>query len=251
MSRVLGPTLGGFAMALVGVAGNFFLNGLSFLAVIIALSQIRYTRVAAPGEGRLWLKLKQGFSYIFSREEMSSLVMLVSIGSLLAIPYLTFIPYFAREVLHTDERGFGVLMACAGVGAFLGAGTIANMRHMKQRGRFVVRAGIGSFIAIFCFTFSRSFYLSGALLMLVGFCMVLMVATISASLQHLTDDNMRGRVMSIYSTAFLGLPPVGCLIAGSLTHLFTTAHVIAGMEVVGALAILWVFATRRALRELD
>ena len=81
--------------------------------------------------------------------------------------------------------------------------------------------------------------------------MVLMVATISASLQHLTDDHMRGRVMSIYSTAFLGLPPVGCLIAGSLTHLFTTPHVIAGMEVIGALAILWVFATRRALRELD
>ena len=144
-----------------------------------------------------------------------------------------------------------MLMACSGVGAFFGASTIAYMRHIKQRGRFVVRAGMGCCAMIFCFTFSRSFYLSGALLALVGYCMVLMVATISASLQHLTDDHMRGRVMSIYSTAFLGLPPIGCLIAASLTRIFTASHAIAGMQVAGMGALLCVFATRRGLRELE
>ena len=127
MSRVLGPTLGGFAMAIFGVAGNFFLNGLSFLAVLIALTRIRYTEPAAPAEGHLWEKLKQGFIYVFRHSAMSSLVLLVAIGSLLAIPYLTFVPYFARDVLGSDEPGLGVLMACSGAGAFLGAITIASL----------------------------------------------------------------------------------------------------------------------------
>lgn len=245
MSRVLGPTLGGFAMAVVGAAGNFFLNGLSFLAVILALTQIRYTRAAPPGEGHLWSKLKQGFSYVAGREQMASLVMLAGIGSLLAVPYITFIPYFDRDILHSDERGLGTLMACAGVGAFFGALTIAHLGKTALQRRFVMSSGMGLFIAIFGFSFSRSFFLSGLLLMLVGYCMICLVATINSSLQHLADDARRGRVMSIYSTAFFGLPPIGCLIAGALTHFFTLPHVIAGMEVVGMAAFLWVFATRK------
>jgi len=215
MSRVLGPTLGGFAMAAVGVAGNFFLNGLSFLAVIIALTQIRYKEQITPGEGHFLLKLKQGFTYVFGREEMSSLVLLVSIASLLALPYLVFVPYFARDVLHSDERGLGILMACSGIGSFFAAGTIAYLGKVGRRGRFVVGAALGFFAAIIAFTFSRSFALSGGLLMLAGFFMIMMVATINALLQHLSDDYMRGRVMSIYSTAFLWVPPIGSLIAGS------------------------------------
>jgi MFS family permease len=140
MSRVLGPTLGGFAMALIGVAGNFFLNGLSFLAVLLALTRIRYIEPAAQPEGHLWEKLKQGFAYAFRHSAMSSLILLVAIGSLLAIPYLTFVPYFARDVLGTGEPGLGILMACSGAGAFLAAHTIATHMHIRQRGLFVVRA---------------------------------------------------------------------------------------------------------------
>jgi MFS family permease len=251
MSRVLGPTLGGFAMAAVGEAGNFFLNGLSFLAVIIALTQIHYAPQAPPGEGHLWLKMKQGFAYVFAHEQMLSLVLLVSIASLLAVPYLVFVPYFARDVLHSDERGLGILMAFSGVGAFFGAGTIAYLGKVARRGKFVFRAALGFFGAIIGFTFSRSFALSGVLLMLAGYCMVLMVATINALLQHLAEDSMRGRVMSIYSTAFLGFPPIGSLIAGLLARGISAPHAIAGMGVVGIAGAVYVFATRKALRVLD
>jgi len=251
MSRVLGPTLGGFAMAAVGVAGNFFLNGLSFLAVIIALTQIHYKEEIAPGEGHFLLKLKQGFAYVFAREEMSSLVLLVSIASLLALPYLVFVPYFARDVLHSDERGLGILMACSGIGSFFAAGTIAYLGKVGRRGRFVVGAALGFFAAIIAFTFSRSFALSGGLLMLAGFFMIMMVATINALLQHLSDDYMRGRVMSIYSTAFLGLPPIGSLIAGSLARVVSAPHVIAGMVALAFVATIVVYGKRNALRELD
>jgi MFS family permease len=251
MSRVLGPTLGGFAMALFGIAGNFFLNGLSFLAVLVALTQIRYVEPAVRQEGRLWEKLKQGFAYVFRHAEMSSLVLLVAIGSLLAIPYLTFVPYFARDVLGGGEPALGLLMACSGAGAFLGAITIAYVTALRRRGLFVVRASVGLFAAIIAFTFSRNFYLSGFLLTVAGYCMIISVATINSLLQHLAEDHMRGRVMSIYSTAFLGLPPIGCLIAGSMAHIVGAPHAIAGMSALALVGSLGVYLGRRGLRELD
>jgi len=274
MSRVLGPTLGGFAMAIFGVAGNFFLNGLSFLAVLIALTRIRYTEPVppqadhsvppqadhsnSPQEGQLlpragglWEKLKQGFAYVYRHPSMSSLVLLVAIGSLLAIPYLTFVPYFARDVLGSDEPGLGILMACSGAGAFLGAITIASVMRIRRRGLFVVRALAGFYAAIIAFTFSRNFYFSGLLLTVAGYCMIISVATINSLLQHLAEDQMRGRAMSIYSTAFLGLPPIGCLIAGSMAHVIGAPLAIAGMSALALLASLGVYLRREGLRELD
>ncbi|HEY7404998.1 MAG TPA: MFS transporter [Candidatus Angelobacter sp.] len=290
MSRVIGPTLGGFAMALVGEAGNFFLNGLSFLAVLVALTRINYHEPAAQSEsdlwgsrsdgsaprtdgagapragapwasrigsiptprpGHFWEKMKEGFAYVFAHAGMSSLILVVAIGSLLAIPYLTFVPYFARDVLGSDEPGLGILMACSGAGAFLGALTIASFTHIRRRGVFVVRAAAVFYLAIIAFTFSRNFYLSGFFLALAGYCMIVSVATVNSLLQHLAADQMRGRVMSIYSTAFLGLPPIGCLVAGSLTHLFSAAHVIAGMTALALLGSLGVYWKREGLRELD
>jgi MFS family permease len=251
MSRVIGPTLGGLAFARVGAAGNFLLNGLSFLAVIFVLTRFHYPPRTAPPEGRLWHKLLQGFDYVFHHPVMSPLVILTAIASLLAVPYLVFVPYFARDVLHSDAAGLGVLMACSGVGAFFGAVTIAYLMKIHRRGHFVVRAGVGFFLSIILFTFSRVFLLSGLLLAAAGYFMIIMVATVNSLLQHLAEESMRGRVMSIYSTAFLGLPPIGCLIAGLLARGITPAHGIAGMCTVALVASLATFAMKKGLRELD
>lgn len=256
MSRVLGPTLGGFAMAVfgggtIGAAGNFFLNGLSFLAVIVALTQIRYPARNAPPEGHLWDKLKQGFQYVFTHGHMAPLIVMTAIASLLAVPYLVFVPYFARDILHSGEEGLGLLMACSGAGAFCGAVTIASVSRIHRRGVFVVRSGVGFFISIILFTFSRYFWLSGFMLMAAGYFMVVMIATVNSLLQHLAEESMRGRVMSIYSTAFLGLPPIGSLVAGLFSRVMTPAHVIAGMSALGMVGGLAVFAASRDLREMD
>jgi MFS family permease len=251
MSRVIGPMLGGFAMALVGEGGNFFLNGLSFLAVIVALTRIRYPHRGQLPEGHLWGKLKQGFTYTFNHGQMSPLVALTAITSLLAIPYLVFVPYFARDLLHTGERGLGILMACSGLGAFIGAVTIAYAGQMHRRGYVVVRFGVACYAAIILFTFSRNFWLSGLLLALAGYSMVLTIATVNALLQHLAEESMRGRVMSIYSTAFLGMPPIGSLVAGLLARIVTPAHAIATMSALALLATWAVFAGNEELRELD
>jgi predicted MFS family arabinose efflux permease len=216
-----------------------------------AIEKLRLGPLRAARNIGIWPKMKEGFAYVFNHPEMSSLIFLVAIGSLLAIPYLTFVPYFARDVLHTTESGLGLLMACSGAGAFLGAITIASLTRHQRRGRFVLRGSIGLFTAIMAFTFSRNFYLSGLLLMVAGYCMIITVATINSLLQHLAADHMRGRVMSIYSTAFLGLPPIGCLVAGSLSHLFTAPHVIAGMSSLAFGGSLAVYVHREGLRGLD
>jgi len=251
MSRVLGPTLGGLAMARVGVAGNFLLNGLSFLAVIFVLTQIRYPRRHSPPEGHFLQKLHQGFAYVSSHKVMAPLVVVTGIASLLTIPYLVFVPYFARDVLHSDETGLGVLMACSGVGAFFGAVTIAYLTKIRRRGTFVLRAGMGLFLSVILFTFSRSFLLSGLLLAAAGYSMIMMVATVNSLLQHLAEESMRGRVMSIYSTAFLGLPPIGSLIAGLLARRITPAHAIAGMSALALVGCWTVYLSKKGLRELD
>ncbi|MGH9668924.1 MAG: MFS transporter, partial [Terriglobales bacterium] len=169
-SRVVGPTLGGFAMAWLGVAGNFFLNGASFLAVIFALRRIHYPPPEPDdGSATMWQKLADGFRYVYDRREMTTLITLVGLASTFGIPYLMFIPLFARDILHVRETGLGRLMAFSGLGAFFGAGTIAYLGRVKRRGRFVVSAAVVFFVAIILFTFSRSFALSSALLMVVGY----------------------------------------------------------------------------------
>jgi hypothetical protein len=123
--------------------------------------------------------------------------------------------------------------------------------RIRRRGLFVVRALVGFYAAIVAFTFSRNFYLSGLLLTVAGYCMIISVATINSLLQHLAEDHMRGRAMSIYSTAFLGLPPIGCLIAGSMAHVIGAPLAIAGMSALALMASLGVYLRREGLRELD
>jgi MFS family permease len=251
LSRIIGPTLGGLAMAAVGVAGNFFLNGLSFLAVLFALGRMRYPEREAPPEGHLWDKLKEGFAYVHASPIMRPMIIITGITSLLAVPFLTFVPYFARDILHTSARGLGLLMACTGLGAFLAAITLAWVGKLRQRGSFVIRMAAAFFVSIILFTFSHSFLVSGLLLAATGYFMIMLAATINTLLQHLAADHMRGRVMSIYSTAFLGLPPLGCLIAGSLSHLFYAPHVIAGMCSLAIGGRLAVYVNKEGWRVLD
>ena len=253
LSRVLGPMLGGFAMAWFGIAGNFFLNGLSFLAVLFALSRIKYPAPGTDdGSATMWQRLAEGFRYVFEKREMLGLVSLVGLASTFGISYLVFIPLFAREILRVDERGFGLLMACSGLGSFLGAATLAYTGgSARRKGKFVVRSGVVFFSAITVFSLSRNFYLSAAMLMVVGFAMILMVATVNALLQHLAKEEMRGRVMSIYATAFLGFAPIGSLIAGSLAGMVTAPYAIAGMSLFALVATVSLYFGMPELRRLD
>ena len=251
MSRILGPTVGGFAMAWMGASGNFFLNGLSFLAVIFALWQMHYPAQTAVPEGSWWKRLLDGFRYVFGDPRPKVLVLQVAVCGLLGIPYLSFIPFFARDILHRDARGLGLLMAFSGLGAFLGALTIAYFGKPQRRGKVIMVCGVIFYSSILAFTFSTSFFLSAFMQTLAGYFLIIMVAIINTRLQLLAPDELRGRAMSIYATAYLGLPPIGSFLAGSLSRWVSAPHAIAAMAAAGLIAFLLIFASHKDLWELD
>lgn len=251
LSRILGPTLGGYAMAWFGIAGNFFLNGFSFLAVLWSLFRMRYPEERRERHVSVWRSLHDGIAYVRRSSEMSAIVMLIASASLLLLPFITFIPYFAKNVLHTGARGLGLLMACSGIGALLAAAVIAYLGRIRWRGRVIVFCGLFVMVAVIVFCYSRIFALSAAMSFCEGFGMIISLSTVNVTMQQLSSDEMRGRVMSIYATSFLGLPPVGCLLIGELSRHMPAEHAIAAMTAMAMACYLGFYATSRSLRELD
>ncbi len=251
MSRILGPTLGGYAMALLGVAGNFFLNGVSFLAVLWALTRIRYPEERPARHESMWASLQGGFTYLRSEPQMLVLVWMTVVVSFLGIPFITFIPYFAKVQLQAGASGLGWLLASSGTGAVLGAVTVAAMGVLRHRGAVVTVGGVVFFAAIIGFCYSHSFALSEFLALFEGYSAILMISSFNVSIQHLSSDEMRGRIMSIYATSFLGLPPVGALLAAVLSRHIPTGHALAMMAGLAALIFVGIYAFSRPLRELD
>jgi predicted MFS family arabinose efflux permease len=251
MSRILGPTLGGYAMVAFGVAGNFFLNALSFLAVLVALMRICYPdEVLLKHEG-LVASLGSGFRYVRSRPQMSVLISMMAVASFLNIPFLTFIPYFAKIQLRAGESGLGLLLAASGAGAVLGAATVAWKGSMRYRGRIIAFCGAAVMAIVVVFCYSQSFWLSECCMFFEGFGMILTISAVNVAMQHLSSDAMRGRVMSIYATCFLGLPPLGALMAGELSRHIPTGHALALMAGISSLAFLGFYLVSPSLRALD
>jgi|HubBroStandDraft_5_1064220.scaffolds.fasta_scaffold11438_3 MFS family permease len=251
MSRIVGPSLGGYAMALVGVAGNFFLNGLSFLAVLWALMRIQYPEEKPARHESMWCSLRAGFMYLRGERQMLVLVWMTAVVSFLGIPFLTFIPYFAKVQLHAGETGLGWLMACSGLGAVLGAVTVAARGVIRHRGAVLTGCGVVFFLAIIGFSYSHVFALSECLAFCEGSSGILMISCFNVSIQHLSSDEMRGRIMSIYTMGFLGLPPLGALVAGELSRHIPTGHALAMMAGLAAVIFVAIYAGSPALRELD
>jgi cyanate permease len=176
---------------------------------------------------------------------------MTAVVSFLAMPFITFIPYFAKIQLGAGETGLGWLLACSGTGSVLGALTIAVLGNIRRRGPVLTLTGIVFFLAIAGFSESRNLFLSEGLAFIEGFNGILMISCFNVSLQHLSSDAMRGRIMSIYTTSFLGLPPLGSLMAGELSRHMPTGHVLALMAALATLMFIAVFLWSRPLRELD
>ena len=259
MSRILGPTLGGYAMAAFGMAGNFFLNGLSFVAVLLALTRLKFPDEVHQRHEGLLDSLISGFRYVRSIPEMYVLMWMITVSSFLSIPFLTFIPFFAKNQLHVGESGLGLLLAASGTGAVLGAATVAWLGSkssggsggLRHRGRIIAFCGAGVMAVVVVFCYSQSVALSEVCMFMEGFGMILTISGVNVAMQFLSSDAMRGRVMSIYGTCFLGLPPLGALLAGELSRHIPTSHALAAMSGISSLAYLGFFAFSKPLRDLD
>jgi MFS family permease len=220
LSRIIGPTIGGLLFGVIGIAGCYYLNSASFLAVIAALwaMRLRPRQSRAKRNARtMWLQLIAGVRYVRKRPRVQALLGIAAMISLCGLPYLIFLPVFARDVLGRDAAGLAQMWAATGAGALLSALMMASaLSNSRRRGRMLLAANIFFGLAIVAFSLTRNFALSCLWLALVGGGMVGITTTVNTLLQFLVRDKMRGRVMSMYALAFLGLPPVGGLLIGLL-----------------------------------
>jgi MFS family permease len=219
LARVVGPAVGGLVLASLGATWCFALNGLSFGAVLIALAGMRLPEQAnVLHSGRLMSQVGVGLRYVRQHKEIRAIVALVAVSGLFGMSYAVLLPAYAVDILHVGEAGLGGLNAAVGVGALFGALIVATLSRSQRKG---IQLAAGSFIfpaALICFAFSRSFAWSSFFLALAGFGFVSQNSTSNTIVQSLVPDDLRGRVMGIYSLMFFGSTPFGSLLAGSVAQ---------------------------------
>ena len=217
-ARLAGPTLAGFIVAALGEGMCFLINSISYLAVIASLLLMRTTPRVTPQKTPALLQLKNGLQYAFGFTPIKYIILLLSIVSLTAIPYMVLMPIFAKDILHGGPRTLGFLMGFAGIGALIGAIYLASRRTVLGLGRIIVIATSLFGTSLIAFSFSRTLWLSEVLILLAGLGMIIHMAASNTILQTIVSDDMRGRVMSLYTTAFMGIMPFGSLLAGGLAN---------------------------------
>jgi MFS family permease len=217
LSRVVGPAIGGFSIAMVGIAGNYYLNSLSYLAVIIPLLFIRPKHIheLKAKQQSIWRDLGVGLSYTRKLPLLQLVLLLQFLIGFLVFPYTTLLPIFARDIFHSGATGLGILNAAAGAGALLGAVLVVLFsQRMERSQRILITLCVVGGITCLAFALSHNLQVAMLLLILLGSCTVASTTVTNTTVQITTPEDMRGRVLSIWVLVNFGLAPFGTLVAG-------------------------------------
>jgi len=214
-ARVIGPSIAGILVASIGEGWCFAANSISYIAVIVGLLLMHVNR--APVETLRvspFEHIVEGFRFVWDTGPIRALLLLLGLVSLVAMPYSVLMPIFAAKILHGNARTLGVLMGATGVGALGGALTLASRSGVKGLGRWVAIAcaSFGTFLILFAL--SRWYFLSVAMLVPVGFAMMVQMASSNTLIQAMVPDRLRGRAMAVYSMMFMGMAPIGSFLSG-------------------------------------
>jgi MFS family permease len=217
-ARILGPAVAGITVAAIGEGWCFFANGVSYIAVIVGLLLMTVTP-RARGRGRSGLhSLVEGFHWVARTGPIRALLLLLGLVSLTGMPYMVLMPIFADRILHSGARGLGLLMGASGVGALIGTLALAARHGVSGLGRWVMLAAMGFGTSLVLFSMSHTFWLSMLLVMPAGFSMILQMASSNTLIQTMVPDELRGRVMAVYSMMFMGMAPFGALLSGAIAQ---------------------------------
>lgn len=218
-ARVMGPAAAGLIIGYFGISTCFYINALSYLAVIFSLLRMTFSGYKKDTvTGGFKEKILEGLRFIKGEPKVYTFIFLVAIVSISGIPYITLMPVFARDILKIGPTGLGLLMSSAGVGAFLGAVSLAFRPNIKKKGLLVTSAGVIFSLSLIIFSLSKILWLSLSMLFLAGWGMISLMATVNSLLQISSPDDLRGRVMSVFGLVFLGTAPIGNLIIGWMAH---------------------------------
>ena len=242
-ARIVGPAIAGILVAAVGEGWCFLGNSVSYVAVLTSLLAMKIAPTVRRELKSPFTEIKEGFTYVATTPPIRALLLMLGLVSLAGTPYAVLMPVFANDLLGGDSGTLGFLMGCSGIGALAAALTLASRKHVFGLGKWVAAACTGLGASLIAFSFSRSVPLSALVLVPVGFSMMTEMASSNTLVQAMVPDQLRGRVMSVYSMMFMGLAPIGSLLAGTAAGIIGPAQTVA---VGGAICVIGgiVFATR-------
>jgi MFS family permease len=217
-ARLVGPSVAGLLIAVVGEGYCFLLDGISYIAVIASLLAMSLVPWAPRPHASVRSELREGWDYVRGFRPIWYILMLLSLISLVGMPYTALMPIFAGSILHGGAHTFGFLMGASGVGALIGAVSLAARRSVLGLGRMIAVTAAGFGASLVAFAASHQLWLSLLLLVVTGFTFMQQMAASNTILQTISEDEKRGRVMSFYSMAFQGVAPFGSLIAGAVAN---------------------------------
>ncbi len=228
-SRIVGPAVAGILVATVGEGWCFFINAASYLAVIAGLLMMGTYLPTQQAHGRSALsEIAEGFAFAVGKAPIHTLLVLLGILSLIGMPFAVLMPIFADQILHSGAQGLGWLMGATGIGALAGALILATRRSVRGLGRWVAFSAAAFSVSLVLFGYSRWFWVSLATMLLTGFAMMIEMGSSNTLIQSMVPDNLRGRIMAMYSMMLLGMAPIGALLAGILADRFGAPLTVAG-----------------------
>jgi predicted MFS family arabinose efflux permease len=219
MARLLGPALGGIVIAGFGEGYCFLIDGISYLAVIASLLMMRLNIAAIKREATSMLEqLKEGWAYVSGFAPVRTILLLFAIVSLMGMPYTVLMPIFAGRILKGGPHTPGFLMGAVGIGALISGVSLAVRKTVLGLGKMIPIAAAMFGAGLILFSMSRVLWLSMILMLITGFGMMQQMAASNTIIQTIVPEDKRGRVMSYYTMAFVGMAPFGSLLAGALAH---------------------------------
>lgn len=223
--RLAGPSLAGLVIGWFGEALCFVINALTYVVVIITFLMIRVTPGQRPAShSPMWHDLREGIAYAWSSVPIRLLLMLLMLMGLCATPYITLMPALVRDVLQGDAGQMGFLVSAGGLGAVAGTLYLASRTNVRGLIRLLTYASLAAGIALMLLAWSERVWLALPLLAVIGFGILVTAVSVNMILQTIVDDDKRGRVMSFYTVAFLGIAPFGSLVAGALAEVIGVAY---------------------------
>ncbi|MBV8115185.1 MAG: MFS transporter [Silvibacterium sp.] len=250
LARLIGPSLAGIVIAATNEGWCFFIDGISYIAVIVSLLLMR-VRVdeARRTADSMFAQMREGWNYVSTFIPVRSILTLFALVSLMGMPYVVLMPVFAAQVLHGGPHTLGFLMGAAGVGALISALSLVLRKTVRGLLKMIPIAALMFGVGLICFGLSRYVWLSMLLMVIVGFGMMQGMTASNTIIQTLVPEDKRGRVMSYYTAAFVGMAPFGSLLAGSLAHWIGAPHTVMLTGTCCILGAAWFWARRHDIRD--
>jgi MFS family permease len=250
VARLIGPSLAGLLIAATSEGWCFLVDGVSYIAVIASLLMMRLPgAMMERATTTMVAQLREGWTYVANSSPIRTILMLFALISLMGWPFMVLMPVFAAQVLHGGPHTLGFLMGAVGVGSLASALMLVLRRSVRGLTGMIPVAAIAFGVGLICFGFSNVLWLSMAMMLVTGFGMMQCVTASNTILQTLVDENMRGRVMSYYTMAFVGMAPFGSLLAGALAHAIGAQRTVMVSGVACILGALWFWTRLKGIRK--